>query len=121
MWRLAGSLLLCVATVSLAQGLPVRRLDPAMDSLVSPDARIKLAVQGFGFSEGPVWMKGGYLLFTDVPGNVIYKLENHKLSVFMLDAGCRGTPIWRHGGMNDSGYARSDPRRRARALDAQSS
>jgi gluconolactonase len=74
-----------------------------MDSLVSTDARIELAAKGFGFTEGPVWMKAGYLLFTDVPGNVIYKLDNGKLSIFMLNAGYRGTHIWRYGGMNDNG------------------
>lgn len=103
MWRLAGALLPGVTSLSLAQHPAVHRLDPAMDSLVSTDARIELAAKGFGFTEGPVWMKAGYLLFTDVPGNVIYKLDNGKLSIFMLNAGYRGTHIWRYGGMNDNG------------------
>lgn len=28
---------------------------------------------GYFFTEGPVWMPGGYLLFSDIPGNTIYK------------------------------------------------
>jgi len=28
---------------------------------------------GFQFTEGPVWMPGGYLLFSDIPANRIYK------------------------------------------------
>lgn len=28
---------------------------------------------GYFFTEGPVWMPGGYLLFSDIPGNTIHK------------------------------------------------
>jgi gluconolactonase len=28
---------------------------------------------GFGFTEGPAWHPDGYLLFTDIPGNSIYR------------------------------------------------
>jgi len=103
-------LLLGFTALSLAQSPGVRRLDPALDSLVAPDARIELAAAGFGFTEGPVWMKAGYLLFTDVPGNVIYKLEKGQLSLFMSNAGYQGPDIWRYGGMNDNGYEKTDPR-----------
>ena len=30
---------------------------------------------GFQFTEDPVWHPDGYLLFTDVPANIIYRLE----------------------------------------------
>jgi gluconolactonase len=103
-------LLLGFTSLALAQNPSVRRLDPALDSLVAVDARIELAADGFGFTEGPVWMRAGYLLFTDVPGNVIYKLEKGRLAVFMLNAGYRGPDIWRYGGMNDNGYEKTDPR-----------
>jgi gluconolactonase len=103
-------LLLGFTSLALAQNPSVRRLDPALDSLVAVDATIELAADGFGFTEGPVWMRAGYLLFTDVPGNVIYKLAEGKLSVFMLNAGYRGPDIWRYGGMNDNGYEKTDPR-----------
>ena len=55
----------------------VVRLDPELDALVSPDAKVELVKGGFGFTEGPVWVqKGrqGYLLFTDIPGAVVWKL-----------------------------------------------
>src|SRR5215471_9673234 len=41
------------------------------------DAKVELVKDGFGFTEGPVWVqKGneGYLLFTDIPGAVVWKL-----------------------------------------------
>jgi gluconolactonase len=36
----------------------VVRLDPALDALVAPDAKVALVKGGFGFTDGPVWMQG---------------------------------------------------------------
>src|SRR6202165_4877610 len=80
MTRLLIGAIASVLASSLAAAQPagdsVVRLDPALDALVSPDAKVELVKGGFGFTEGPVWVQkeGGYLLFTDIPGNVIYKL-----------------------------------------------
>src|SRR5713226_7475552 len=52
----------------------VARLDPALDEIVPADAKVEKLADSFGFLEGPVWVrKGGYLLFSDIPANVIYK------------------------------------------------
>jgi gluconolactonase len=93
----------------------VVRLDAALDALVSVDARIELAAGGFGFTEGPVWVPdgaAGYLLFTDVPGNVVYKLApgERKATVYLSHAGFDGPDIWRWGGMNSNGFEPNDPR-----------
>src|SRR5260221_6236180 len=67
----------CSTWLATAQAQDVTRLDPALDALVSPDAKVELVKGGFGFAEGPVWVqrgKIGYLLFSDIPANVIYKL-----------------------------------------------
>ena len=93
-----------------AQSVGVHKLDDALDSIVSTNAPIETAAEGFGFTEGPVWMKGGYLLFTDIPGNVIYKLQDGNASIYMLHAGYNGPDMWRYGGMNDNAYDKSDPR-----------
>ncbi|MEE2636729.1 MAG: SMP-30/gluconolactonase/LRE family protein [Acidobacteriota bacterium] len=55
----------------------IERLDPAFDELVSADAVIEHLADGFGFTEGPVWVDegDGYLLFSDIPGNTIVKWE----------------------------------------------
>lgn len=51
---------------------PIRRIDPAFDKLISPNAKIEKVAGGFRFVEGPVWFRpGGYLFFSDIPGNVI--------------------------------------------------
>lgn len=51
----------------------IQRLDPALDALINADAPITRVMEGFRLSEGPCWVGGadGYLLVSDVPGNVI--------------------------------------------------
>jgi len=62
----------------------VARLNPALDDIVPADAKVEKLTDSFGFLEGPVWVsKGGYLLFSDIPANVIKKFipVDRKLSV----------------------------------------
>ena len=55
----------------------IARLNPALDEIVPMDAKVEKLADHFGFLEGPVWVrKGGYLLFSDIPANVIYKVES---------------------------------------------
>jgi len=52
------------------------RLDPALDNIVSPDAKLETLHEGTGVFEGPTWVHRvhpGYLIFSDIPGNVINK------------------------------------------------
>jgi gluconolactonase len=51
------------------------RLDPALDALLGKDVVIEKLASGFDWSEGPVWMPGNYLLFSDVPLNTIFKWD----------------------------------------------
>ena len=52
----------------------IRRLDLALDRLVSPAARIEKIASGFLFTEGPVWSRAGRCLyFSDIPGNALLK------------------------------------------------
>jgi gluconolactonase len=75
-------------------GGSVQRLDPALDAIVSPNAKVEI-LKGdyFGNAEGPVWVKdGGYLLFSDIGANKIYKwTSDSKLSIFLDRAGFNGT------------------------------
>jgi gluconolactonase len=47
------------------------RLDPELDALVPPSAKIEKLAGGFGFTEGPLWFTEGHLWFSDVTGNVV--------------------------------------------------
>jgi gluconolactonase len=53
----------------------VERFSPAMDRLVPAGAVVeRLTEDRFSWSEGPVWVpQGGYLLFSDVPENKMWK------------------------------------------------
>ena len=84
----------------------IERLDPALDALVPPDARIEKLAEGFAWSEGPVWRRdaqgGGHLLFSDIPHNTIWRWkEGEGLSVWMRPAGHAGAnPPGRELGSN---------------------
>jgi gluconolactonase len=97
-----------------ADNKSVVRLDPALDALVAPDAKVELVKGGFGFTEGPVWMqqgKTGFLLFTDIPGAVVWKLTpDGKASVYLDNTGYQGPEVWRWGGTQNNGFERTDPR-----------
>jgi len=43
---------------------------------------VERVATGFRFTEGPVWHADGYLIFSDIQGNTIYKLENGEKKVF---------------------------------------
>lgn len=72
----------------------VVQLDPSLDKIISPNAKLELVKSGFGFTEGLTWVrhgKTGYLLFSDIPADVIDKLTpDGKLSVFLRHSGYDG-------------------------------
>lgn len=68
--------------------------DAAFADIVAPDTRIERLADGFTWAEGPAWIRdGGYLLFTDVPENTLYRWsEADGLSVFLKPSGYGGPP-----------------------------
>ena len=82
----------------------VDRWDPAMDAIVPEDWRIEKLAEGFGWAEGPIWIsKGKYLLFTDVPGNKMWKWSAKGGLEKFLDPSGAANPdpaIWREAGAN---------------------
>jgi hypothetical protein len=104
----AASMLACSFAIAQSANHAVLRLDPALDALVSSDARVELVKSGFGFTEGPVWVqqgRQGYLLFTDIPGNVVWKLTADGVaSVYLEHVGYNGPEVWRWGGIQNNGF-----------------
>jgi gluconolactonase len=82
----------------------IDRWDPAMDAIIPKDWKIEKIAEGFGWAEGPIWIKsGGYLLFTDVPGNKMWKWsEKGGLEKFLDPSGAAtfDANIWREAGAN---------------------
>lgn len=83
---------LTLASVAFGQDPSVEKLDPALDLLIAPDAKIEVIAQGFRWTEGPVWNSATHeLLFSDIPNNVINAWSDDKgLRVFMKPAGYTG-------------------------------
>jgi gluconolactonase len=72
----------------------VIRLDPGIDTIVPLNPKIFKLAEGFQFTEGPIWSKPGYLLFSDPNANKIYKYAaNGTLSVFKKNSGYSGKDI----------------------------
>ncbi len=72
----------------------IERLDPAFDELIGRDAKLEVLAEGHLWTEGPVWVRrdGGFLLFSDIPRNRVYKWQEGKgESVFLEPAGYTGT------------------------------
>jgi gluconolactonase len=65
---------------------------PELAQIIDADAKIEVLAEGFRWSEGPAWVKdGGYLLFSDVPQNKVFKWKDGEgLSVFLTPSGYTG-------------------------------
>ncbi len=71
----------------------IERLDPAFDDLIGRDAKLEVLATGHAWTEGPVWVPrdGGFLLFSDIPPNRVYKWQEGKgESIFMEPSGGTG-------------------------------
>ena len=71
----------------------IERLDPALDEILAPDAKIETLCKGFDWAEGPVWdEKERRLLFSDVPRNTIYQWKegDTEATVYMKPSGFTG-------------------------------
>ena len=82
----------------------ITRNGPALDPLIAPGTRIEKLADGYGWTEGPVWISDGrYWLFSDVPGNAIHRWsEADGASVFLKPSGYTGsdTTLFREPGTN---------------------
>ena len=69
----------------------IERLDPALDAIVPQNATLQRLATGFGWTEGPVWIHSGYLLFADIYSNSIRKLNpDGTVSIWLQPSGYRG-------------------------------
>jgi gluconolactonase len=90
----------------------IERLDPAMDALLAPDAKIEKLAEGFRWAEGPTWyvekdrnnkVVFSGIVFSDVLGNTSYRWQegwNHA-EVFLRPSGLNvNTPGFHERGSN---------------------
>ncbi|MEM9378726.1 MAG: SMP-30/gluconolactonase/LRE family protein [Planctomycetota bacterium] len=71
----------------------IDRRDPRMSALVPDGTSIEVLATGYEWSEGPLWVGGedGYLLFSDIPPNRVWKWEpGAGASVYLAQSGYLG-------------------------------
>jgi gluconolactonase len=75
------------------QGLAkVERLDPAADTIIPAAAVLQKLATGYTWTEGPIWVQAGYLLFADIPSNTIRKLPSEgAVTIFLQPSGYQGS------------------------------
>ena len=67
----------------------IQKLSPEADHIFPENPKLEHLVSGFTWTEGPVWMPRGYLLFADIPSNSIQKWQEGEKSatVFLRPSG----------------------------------
>ena len=102
----------------------VERLDPAVNQIVPAQPVLEKVATGPGFkwTEGPVWIPAGYLLFAEIPSNSIRKwAPGEGVSIFMQPSGWKeatpyagpepgsnGMTLDRRGRLTVAGHAQRD-------------
>ena len=98
----------------------IQRLSTALDAIVPPNAKIEKLADGFIWTEGPVWIHQGYVLFADIPRNRIMKwMPSGQVTVFLHpsgylgsapyngpESGSNGMTLDRRGRLTVAGHAR---------------
>lgn len=84
----------------------VERVDPGLDAVVSPDAKLEKVAEGFTFIEGPVWHPDGYLLFSEPNANRIWRYDpDGALSIYRTHSGYAGADLGEYGQPGSNGLA----------------
>jgi len=95
--------------------LEVKRKDPALDAILPSDAKLEKVADGFGFTEGPVWIDAGnpaiapdssegFLLFSDPNNNLIYRCTSEgETQVYKAKSGYTGENIGEYGQPGSNG------------------
>lgn len=69
----------------------VERLDPAANDIIPNSVTLQKLATGYTWTEGPIWIHEGYLLFADIPSNSIRKLPPvGSVTVFLRPSGYKG-------------------------------
>jgi gluconolactonase len=96
-WIGAGAVMTMTCAAPYAQAVAqqtIEKLDSALDVIVPADAKLEVVSEDyFGLTEGPLWVpegSSGYLLFSDIAANRIYKWMGGKFSVFLDNSGFTG-------------------------------
>jgi sugar lactone lactonase YvrE len=70
-----------------------------LEKILAPNTEVERVAGGFKFTEGPVWHPDGFLLFSDIPANTIYKWQpGQETTIFRQPSGnANGNTLDRSG------------------------
>jgi gluconolactonase len=95
--------------------LEVEKKDAALEAILPTNARLEKVADGFGFTEGPVWIDAGnpamapdldegFLLFSDPNNNVIYRCSiDGEVQPYKTKSGYAGENIGEYGQPGSNG------------------
>jgi gluconolactonase len=70
----------------------IERLDPAVNMIVPAHPVLDKVATGFKWTEGPIWVSSGYLLFAEIPSNSIRRwTPGVGASIFLQPSGYKGS------------------------------
>ena len=85
---LASLVWLCASSAVVAADFDIKNADE-FKKIIPEGAKVQKEASGFGFVEGPTWVKsgGGYLVFSDIPNSKIMKwTAKNGVTVFRADS-----------------------------------
>jgi gluconolactonase len=93
------ALCLAVLTASIlaqapreSEALGLEKLSPSLDVVIASGEKVDKLATGFKWTEGPVWIHSGYLLFAEIPSNTIRKWSpSTGVSIFLQPSGYKGS------------------------------
>jgi gluconolactonase len=66
--------------------------DDQLKEIIAPGTSVEIIAEGFDWAEGPLWIEGFGLLFSDIPPNKIYKWTKERgLELFLYPSGYTGS------------------------------
>ena len=109
-------------SIATADSLKVEDATPALSSVISSNQTLQKLATGFKWTEGPVWINDGYLLFAEIPSDSIRKWSPRQgISIFLQPSGYKGNAPYngpepgsngmtldRDGRLTVAGHARRD-------------
>ena len=90
---LAAGLAMLAAPAGAETPPRLRRLSPRLDRMIAPGTEPEVIATGIRWAEGPLWVpRGGYLLFSDPPANIVRRWQRGRAVSVVLDpSGAPGT------------------------------
>jgi gluconolactonase len=69
----------------------IQKVDTDLDDIIAPDTKVDIISKGYDWTEGPLWVDGVGLLFSDIPPNKVYKWTKvDSTELFLTPSGYTG-------------------------------